>query len=259
MFFWKKVCIFAAKILKKKAYMENFIYVLIVISILLFCYWAVKGFIKCKRYVELEKETEELEIYIRGVNSRLNNIIKTAGLYYTNWGSYQLSEVEKLVNDGLNVSIWIDMSGLNEKYKRLKRILDEKIEEIKNQINDIINEISYNEDNWVKDIDKFPKFFVALSVGGIKHTHYCYCDDMKFYHDTKELKGTVFSNLWATGRTLRFSPKDWGIRPMSQYEFDNIFLPDVLNNNEFKSIEEMRDYSRYLKIRFNLFVGNYEY
>ena len=47
--------------------MENFIYVLIVISILLFCYWAVKGFIKCKRYVELEKETEELEINIEEV------------------------------------------------------------------------------------------------------------------------------------------------------------------------------------------------
>jgi hypothetical protein len=45
---------------------------------------------------------------------------------------------------------------------------------------------------------------------------------------------------------------------MTEYEFNKIFLPNILNDCDFKDVGELKDYSNYLKKEFKNFKEKYE-
>ena len=104
----------------------------------------------------------------------------------------------------------------------------------------------------------FPNFFVAESVGGIKDSLYCHSYNMEFDTSNLTFNGIVFTNVNSNGSLRYFNPKDWGIRVMTEYEFNKIFLPNILNDCGFKDVRELKSYSNHLKKEYKKFKEMYE-
>lgn len=92
--------------------------------------------------------------------------------------------------------------------------------------------------------------FFQKKIGYLKkHLYIC---------SRNNVSGIVFTNINSNGCLKSFNPKNWCIRKMSEYEFNKIFLPNILDDNKFKDVREMNDYSKYLKLKFEIFKEKYE-
>ena len=167
---------------------------------------------------------------------------------------------EDYIKNALDIPLLESTRDINERYNNHIFILNEKYEKFKNDlITKILPEIEYNINNWPNPLKNFPIFFVAESVGGIKDTLYCHSSNMEFDDNNDFIvSGIVFTNINSNGRLKSFNPKNWCIRKMSEYEFNKIFLPNILDDNKFNDVREMNDYSKYLKLKFEIFKEKYE-
>ena len=230
-----------------------------VIFILLCCYWLVKFILNLRKEFKLEDKNNELVKEIEFFNEKIKNLLITFGLDNTTWGYYSMNIIEECIKTALDVHPLWAAEEKNKKYISYKNILDKKYEKFKNElISKVLPEIDYNLENWLKLKKSFPNFFVAESVGGIKDSLYCHSYNMEFDSSNSTFSGIVFTNINSNGSLRHFNPKNWGIRMMTEYEFNKIFLPNILTDCDFKDVRELKDYSNYLKKEFKNFKENYE-
>jgi hypothetical protein len=223
----------------------------IVIFILLCCYWLVKLILSIRKEFKLEEENRLLEIDIKNFRERFRSLLMVLGVDETVWGYYHMSLIEKEIENAFDIHPLWSAEEKNERYNSFITLLDSKYEKYKNElINKILPEIDYNIDNCLKLKKSFPNFFVAESVGGIKDTLYCFSYNMEFDSSNSTFSGIVFTNVNSEGCIKYFNPKDWGIRKMTDYEFNKIFLPNILDKCKFNDAREMKSYSNYLKLNF---------
>lgn len=228
----------------------------IVIFILLCCYWLVKFILSIRKEFKLEEENRLLEIDIKNFRERFKSLLMVLGVDETVWGYYHMSLIEKDIENAFDIHPLWSAEEKNERYNSFITLLDSKYEKYKNElINKILPEIDYNIENWSKLKKSFPNFFVAESVGGIKDSLYCHSYNMEFDSSNSTFSGIVFTNVNSQGCIKYFNPKDWGIRKMTDYEFNKIFLPNILDKCKFNDAREMKSYSNYLKLNFK---ENYE-
>lgn len=230
-----------------------------VIFILICCYWLVKFILNLRKEVKLEGENSLLEKDIQFFRKQFRDILLTFGVDETDWGYFHMSLIEQDIKNALNINPLWSAEEINEKYISYKNILDEKYEKFKNElISEVLPEIDYNLEKLPKLLINFPNFFVAESVGGIKDSLYCHSYNMEFDTSNLTFSGIVFTNVNSNGSLRYFNPKNWGIRVMTEYEFNKIFLPNILNDCDFKDVRELKDYSNYLKKEFKNFKEKYE-
>ena len=231
----------------------------IVIFILLCCYWLVKFILSIRKEFKLEEENRLLEIDIKNFRERFRSLLNILGLDETVWGYYHMSLIESCIQTALNFHPLWSAEEKNERYISDIAIINEKYEKYKNElISKILPEIDYNIENCLKLKKSFPNFFVAESVGGIKDTLYCFSYNMEFDSSNSTFSGIVFTNVNSEGCIKYFNPKDWGVRKMTDYEFNKIFLPNILDKCKFNDAREMKSYSNYLKLNFKNFKEIYE-
>jgi hypothetical protein len=240
--------------------MEQIVIILcIVIVILLCCYRLVKFILSIREENRLASENDELIKDINYFSEKFRSCLMVLGVDDTIWGNHQLKLIDEYIKNELDIHPLLTAKEKHEIYFNLIPIIKEKYENFKNElISNIIPEIDYNFQNWSRLLIDFPKFFVAESVGGIKNTLYCYSHNMEFNSSNFTFSGIVFTNVNNEGCIRSFSPKNWGIRVMSDYEFHKIFLPDILDKCHFNDIRELKDYSNYLKKEFKNFKEKYE-
>lgn len=230
-----------------------------VIFILICCYWLVKFILNLRKEVKLEGENSLLKKDIQFFRKRFRDLLFTLGVDETDWGCFHMSLIEKDIENAFDIHPLWSAEEINEKYISYKNILDEKYEKFKNElISEVLPEIDYNLEKLPKLLINFPSFFVAESVGGVKDSLYCYSHNMEFDTSNLTFSGIVFTNINSNGSLRYFNPKNWGIRAMNNYEFNKIFLPNILNNCNFNDVREMKDYSNYLKKEFKNFKEKYE-
>jgi hypothetical protein len=231
----------------------------IVIFILLCCYWLVKFILSIRKEFKLEEENRLLEIDIKNFRKRFRTLLLTSGVDDTAWGYYRMNIIEECIKTALDIHPLWTAEEENERYNSFIKLLDSKYEKYKNElISKILPEIDYNIDNCLKLKKSFPNFFVAESVGGIKDTLYCFSYNMEFDSSNSTFSGIVFTNVNSEGCIKYFNPKDWGIRKMTDNEFNKIFLPNILDKCKFNDARGLKDYSNYLKKEFKNFKENYE-
>ncbi len=230
-----------------------------VIFILICCYWIVKFILNLRKEVKLEGENSLLEEDIQFFRRRFRDLLLIFGVDETDWGYFHMSLIEQDIKNALNIHPLCSEEEKNEKYISYKNILDEKYEKFKNElISEVLPEIDYNLEKLPKLLINFPSFFVAESVGGVKDSLYCYSHNMEFDTSNLTFSGIVFTNVNSNGSLRYFNPKNWGIRMMTEYEFNKIFLPNILNDCDFKDVRELKNYSNYLKKEFKNFKEKYE-
>ena len=255
----KNICIFALKIFKSNIMEQIAIISCMVIFILLCCYWVIKLVLDIRKEFKLEKENSLLEKDIQFFRKKFRDLLLTLGVDETDWGYFHINLIEKDIENAIDIHPLLSVEEKNEKYISYKNILDKKYEKFKNElISEVLPEIDYNLENWARLLTNFPNFFVAESVGGIKNPLYCHSCNMEFDSSNFTFNGIVFTNINSEGCIRHFNPKNWGIRGMNDYEFNKIFLPNILNNCNFNDIRELKDYSNYLKKEFKKFKENYE-
>lgn len=231
----------------------------VVILILLCCYWLVKFILNLRKEFKLEGENRLLEKDIQFFRKQFRDLLLILGVDETDWGYFHMSLIEQDIKNALNIQPLWSEEEKNEKYISYKNILDEKYKKFKNElIREVLPEIDYNLEKWPKLLINFPSFFVAESVGGIKDSLYCHSYNMEFDTSNLTFSGIVFTNVNSNGSLRYFNPKNWGIRMMTEYEFNKIFLPNILNDCDFKDVRELKDYSNYLKKEFKNFKEAYE-
>ena len=231
----------------------------IVIFILLCCYWLVKFILSIRKEFKLEEENNLLVKDIKYFKEKFKGLLYILGLDETDWGYYCMHLVEKDIENEFDIHPLWSEEEKNERYISFIALLDGKYEKYKNEIiNKIIPEIDYNLEKLPKLLINFPNFFVAESVGGIKDSLYCHSYNMEFDTSNLTFSGIVFTNVNSNGSLRYFNPKDWGIRVMTEYEFNKIFLPNILNDCGFKDVRELKNYSNYLKKEFKNFKEKYE-
>ena len=231
----------------------------IVIFILLCCYGVIKFILNIRKEFKMEEENNLLVKDIKYFKEKFKGLLYTLGLDETDWGYYHMSLIEKDIENALDFRPLWSAEEKNERYNSFITLLDGKYEKYKNElINKILPEIDYNIENWSKLKNNFPNFFVAESVGGIKDSLYCHSYNMEFDSSKSTFSGIVFTNINSNGSLRYFNPKDWGIRMMTEYEFNKIFLPNILNDCGFKDVRELKSYSNYLKKEFKNFKEKYE-
>lgn len=230
-----------------------------VIFILICCYLLVKFILNLRKEVKLEGENSLLEKDIQFFRKRFRDLLLILGVDETDWGYFHISLIEQDIKNALNINPLWSAEEINEKYISYKNILDEKYEKFKNElISEVLPEIDYNLEKLPKLLINFPSFFVAESVGGVRDSLYCYSHNMEFDTSNLTFSGIVFTNVNSNGSLRYFNPKNWGIRMMTEYEFNKIFLPNILNDCDFKDVRELKDYSNYLKKEFKIFKEKYE-
>ena len=230
-----------------------------VIFILLCCYWLVKFILNLRKEFKLEEENSLLEKDIQFFRKKFRDLLLTLGVDETDWGYFHINLIEKDIENAIDIHPLWSAKEKNDKYISYKNILDKKYEKFKNElISEVLPEIDYNLDNWSRLLTNFPNFFVAESVGGIKNSLYCHSYNMEFDTSNYTFSGIVFTNINSEGCIRHFNPKNWGIRVMTEYEFNKIFLPNILNDCGFKDVRELKDYSNYLKKEFKIFKEKYE-
>ena len=231
----------------------------IVIFILLCCYWLVKFILNLRKEVKLEGENSLLEKDIQFFRRQFRDLLLTFGVDNTDWGYFHMSLIEHDIKNALDIHPLWSAEEINKKYISYKNILDEKYEKFKNElISEVLPEIDYNLEKLPKLLINFPNFFVAESVGGIKDSLYCHSYNMEFDTSNLTFSGIVYTNINSEGRLRYFNPKNWGIRVMTEYEFNKIFLPNILNGCDFIDVREQKNYSNYLKKEFKKFKEKYE-
>ena len=231
----------------------------IVIFILLCCYWLVKFILSIRKEFKLEEENNLLVKDIKYFKEKFKGLLYILGLDETDWGYYCMHLVEKDIENAFDIHPLWSEEEKNERYISFIALLDGKYEKYKNEIiNKIIPEIDYNLEKLPKLLINFPNFFVAESVGGIKDSLYCHSYNMEFDTSNLTFSGIVYTNINSEGRLRYFNPKNWGIRVMTEYEFNKIFLPNILNGCDFIDVREQKNYSNYLKKEFKKFKEKYE-
>lgn len=240
--------------------MEQIVIILcIVIVILLCCYGVVKFILSIREENRLKSEIDELVMDINYFNEKFKTCLRVLGVDDNIWGNHQVKLIDEYMKNELNIHPLLSTKEQHEIYFNFLPIIKEKYEKFKNElINDIIPEIDYNIQNYSRLLMNFPKFFVAESVGGVKNSLYCYSHNMEFNSSNFTFSGIVFTNVNSEGCIRYFSPKNWGIRAMNDYEFYKIFLPDILDKCHFNDIRELKDYSNYLKKEYKNFKEKYE-
>ena len=255
----KNICIFALKTFKSNIMEQIAIISCMVIFILLCCYWVIKLVLNIRKEFKLEKENSLLEKDIQFFRKQFRDLLFTLGVDETDWGYYCMHLVEKDIEKAFDIHPLWSAEEKNKKYISYKNILDKKYEKFKNElINKVLPEIDYNLENWLKLKKSFPNFFVAESVGGIKDSLYCHSYNMEFDTSNHTFSGIVFTNVNSNGSLRYFNPKDWGIRVMTEYEFNKIFLPNILDKCDFNDVRELKSYSNHLKKEFKNFKEKYE-
>ena len=255
----KNICIFASKTFKSNIMEQIVIISCMVIFILLCCYWLVKFILNCRKEFKLEDKNNELVKEIEFFNEKFKNLLITVGLDNTTWGYYSMNIIEECIKTALDIHPLWTAEEKNKRYISYIDIINEKYVKFKNEIiNKIIPEIDYNLEKLPKLLINFPNFFVAESVGGIKDSLYCHSYNMEFDTSNLTFSGIVFTNVNSNGSLRYFNPKDWGIRVMTEYEFNKIFLPNILNDCGFKDVRELKSYSNHLKKEFKNFKEKYE-
>lgn len=230
-----------------------------VIFILLCCYWLVKFILNLRKKFKLEEENSLLEKDIQFFRKKFRDLLLTLGVDETVWGCFHMNLIEKDIENAFDIHPLWSAEEKNEKYISYKNILDKKYEKFKNElISEVLPEIDCNLEDWPKLKKSFPSFFVAESVGGIKDSLYCHSYNMEFDTSNLTFSGIVFTNVNSNGSLRYFNSKDWGIRVMTEYEFNKIFLPNILNDCGFKDVRELKNYSNYLRKEFKNFKEKYE-
>ena len=206
----------------------------VVIFILLCCCGVIKFILNCRKEFKMEEENSLLEKDIKYFKEKFKILLYTLGVDETDWGYYCMHLVEKDIENAFDIHpLWL-AEEKNERYISFIALLDGKYEKYKNElINKILPEIDYNIENWPKLKNNFPNFFVAESVGGIKDSLYCHSYNMEFDNSKSTFSGIVFTNINSNGSLRHFNPKNWGIRMMTEYEFNKIFLPNILIFDNF--------------------------
>jgi len=231
----------------------------IVIFILLCCYGIIKFILNIRKESKLEEENSLLEKDIQFFRKKFRDLLLILGVDETDWAYYHMSLIEQDIKNALDFHPLWTAEEINERYISNIAIIDEKYEKFKNElISEILPEIDYNLEKWPKLLINFPSFFVAESVGGVRESLYCHSYNMEFDTSNLTFSGIVFTNVNSKGSLRYFNPKNWGIRVMTEYEFNKIFLPNILNDCDFKDVRGLKDYSNYLKKEFKIFKEKYE-
>ena len=231
----------------------------IVIFILLCCYGVIKFILNSRKEFKLEEENSLLEKDIKFFRKKFKDLLLTLGVDETDWGYFHMSFIEQDIRSAFDFHPLWSAEEINERYNSFITLIDSKYEKYKNElISKILPEIDYNTENWSKLKKSFPKFFVAESVGGIKNSLYCFSYNMEFDSSNSTFSGIVFTNVNSQGCIKYFNPKNWGVRKMTDYEFNKIFLPNILDKCDFNDVRELKDYSNYLKKEFKNFKEKYE-
>lgn len=224
----------------------------IVFSVILI--WIIGFVIKVVyNHIKDEKSLYEANIIkqnvLKAYNEFKDKMFLTA-LNEINWYYYVINEIETVINNEFQEKIMENGDEVLERYRTSYKPLMEYIDKCHKDSKVIKTEISYNISHWYKSLDDVPVFFVLENIGGIGENLYCHSSNLRFEENSNNLIGIVFSNKKTRGVLMTISPKNYKMRPMSQYEFYNKYLLSRQNILDFYDIRKSISYENYLKEEF---------
>jgi hypothetical protein len=200
------------------------------------------GKIEKKCDLVLENANKEYKEFIEYFKSQ--SILKDTKVYYRI--ESMINKVEKQFTPKFLETPEETLERYSDAYKNLVTV----IEKLKDRIERVKTDISYNISHWYKDEEFLPFFFVLEDIDNGYKT-YCHSTNLHFVNDSQDVIGHIFDHENNYNYLMTISPREYKILPMTKNEFYNKYLLNRINIMKFTDFRQKNEYEKYLIEEFN--------